>query len=105
VIGRCLLDGIAVSDRILVTSGRISSEILFKAAGCGIPVLISKSAPTDLGVDLARELGITLIGFVRGGGMNVYAGQERLDLPQDETRAAAVGSPAVRDEVNSKRED
>jgi len=46
----------------------ISSEILFKAAGSGIPVLISKSAPTDMGVDLARELGITLVGFVRGGG-------------------------------------
>ena len=82
VLGRCLLDGIAVTDRILVTSGRISSEILFKAAGSGIPVLISKSAPTDMGVDLARELGITLIGFVRGGGMNVYAGQERIDLKQ-----------------------
>ena len=80
VLGRCLLDGIAVTDRILVTSGRISSEILFKAAGSGIPVLISKSAPTDMGVDLARELGITLIGFVRGGAMNVYAGRERIDL-------------------------
>ncbi len=80
VLGRCLMEGITVSDRILVTSGRISSEILFKAAGSGIPVLISKSAPTDMGVDLALELGITLIGFVRGGGMNVYAGQERIDL-------------------------
>ncbi|MBU3931287.1 MAG: formate dehydrogenase accessory sulfurtransferase FdhD [Proteobacteria bacterium] len=80
VLGRCLLEGIAVSDRILVTSGRISSEILFKAAGSGIPVIVSKSAPTDMGVELARELGITLIGFVRGGGMNVYAGEERINL-------------------------
>jgi FdhD protein len=104
VIGRCMLDGISVSDRILVTSGRISSEILFKAAGCGIPILISKSAPTDMGVDLARELGVTLIGFVRGGGMNVYAGEERIDLPP-QAGVAVVGSPAARDEVNSKKED
>jgi FdhD protein len=92
VLGRCLLEGIAVSDRILVTSGRISSEILFKAAGSGIPVLVSKSAPTDMGVDLARELGITLIGFVRGGGMNVYAGQERIDLTGREAGATPSGS-------------
>jgi FdhD protein len=65
---------------MLMTSGRISSEILFKAAGCNIPVLISKSAPTDMGVELARELGITMIGSVRGGGMNVYAAAERVDL-------------------------
>ena len=88
VLGRCLLEGLAVADRILVTSGRISSEILFKAAGSGIPVLVSKSAPTDMGVDLALELGITLIGFVRGGGMNVYAGQERIDLTGREASTA-----------------
>jgi len=80
VIGRCLLDGRPVADRILITTGRISSEILFKAAGSGIPVIVSKSAPTDMGVELARELSITLIGYVRGGGMNVYAGEERVDL-------------------------
>lgn len=83
VIGRCLLDGRPVADRILITSGRISSEILFKAAGSGIPVIVSKSAPTDMGVELARELSITLIGYVRGGGMNVYAGEERVDLDRD----------------------
>jgi len=95
VLGRCLLDGIPVSDRILITSGRISSEILFKTAGSGIPVLVSKSAPTDLGVDLARELGITLIGLVRGGGMNVYAGEERIDLPPGQTGSEGTGSAAA----------
>ncbi|MHB8771240.1 MAG: formate dehydrogenase accessory sulfurtransferase FdhD [Syntrophales bacterium] len=96
VLGRCLLEGIPVTDRILVTSGRTSSEILFKAAGSGIPVLISKSAPTDMGVELARELGITLVGFVRGGGMNVYAGQERIDLAGRSSDAApAVGSDSA----------
>jgi FdhD protein len=84
VLGRCLREEIPVADRMLMTSGRISSEILFKAAGSNVPVLISKSAPTDMGVELARELGITLIGFVRGGGMNVYAGVERIDLAKGE---------------------
>ena len=95
ILGRCLLEGVAVSDRILITSGRISSEILFKTAGSGIPVLVSKSAPTDMGVDLARELGITLIGFVRGGGMNIYAGEERIDLRR---RASAPGESAAEKE-------
>ena len=95
VLGRCLLTGTSVADRILITSGRISSEILFKAAGSGIPVLVSKSAPTDMGVDLARELSITLIGFVRGGAMNVYAGEERIDLRR---RASAPGESAAEEE-------
>jgi FdhD protein len=97
VLGRCLREGIAVIDRILITSGRISSEILFKAAGAGIPVIVSKSAPTDMGVELARELGITLIGFVRGGGMNVYAGRERIDLAGREVDAAPAELAAAAD--------
>lgn len=105
VLGRCLLDGIAVSDRILVTSGRISSEILFKTAGSGIPVLISKSAPTDMGVDLARELGITLIGLVRGGGMNVYAGEERIDIPRRADGTTTPGDAAARDKGCSNEEN
>jgi FdhD protein len=95
VLGRCLREGISISNRILITSGRISSEILFKTAGSGIPVLVSKSAPTDMGVDLARELGITLIGFVRGGGMNIYAGEERIGLPRREADAATGAAVKV----------
>jgi FdhD protein len=105
VLGRCLLEGITVADRILITSGRISSEILFKTAGSGIPVIVSKSAPTDMGVDLARELGITLIGFVRGGGMNVYAGEERIGLPRREAGAAPAGSAAATDKGGSAEEE
>lgn len=80
IIGRCILEEISPADRILVISGRISSEIILKAAEVNIPVLVSKSAPTDRGVDLARKLGITLIGFVYRSGMNVYAGEERVDV-------------------------
>ena len=105
VLGRCLREEIPVADRILITSGRISSEILFKAAGSGIPVIVSKSAPTDMGVDLARELGVTLVGFVRGGGMNVYAGEERIGLPRREARAAPTGSAAATDKGSSAEEE
>lgn len=103
VLGHCLLEGIAVAHRILITSGRISSEILFKTAGSGIPILVSKSAPTDMGVDLARELSVTLIGFVRGGAMNVYAGRERIDLGGRDT--AAGGFAVEVDRKNSEQEE
>ena len=73
ILGRCLLEDIATDDGIIITSGRISSEILLKVAKRNIPIIISKSAPTNLGVKLAADLGITLIGFVRGKRMNVYS--------------------------------
>jgi FdhD protein len=80
IFGRCLLEDIATDDGIIVTSGRISSEILLKVARRNIPVIISKSAPTDLGVKLATDLGITLIGFVRGRRMNVYSHGKRVTV-------------------------
>ena len=78
IFGECILTDIPTDGRILVTSGRVSSEILLKAAKRNIPLLISRSAPTDLGVKLAEDLGITLIGFVRGKRMNVYANDWRI---------------------------
>lgn len=78
ILGECLLKDITTDDRVIVTSGRIPSEILLKAAKRKIPILISVSAPTDLGVKLANELGITLVGFVRGKRMNVYANDWRV---------------------------
>jgi len=78
IFGECILKDIPTDDRIIVTSGRISSEILLKAAKRNIPLLISKSAPTDLGVRLANDLGVTLIGFVRGKRMNVYSNDWRV---------------------------
>lgn len=78
VFGECLLKDIPIHDHLLVTSGRVSSEILSKAAKRRIPILISKSAPTDLGLELAQERGITLIGFVREKRMNIYTHRWRV---------------------------
>ncbi|TET25579.1 MAG: formate dehydrogenase accessory sulfurtransferase FdhD [Dehalococcoidia bacterium] len=78
IFGECLLQDIATKNRIIITSGRISSEILLKVAKRNIPLLISKSAPTNLGVKLASELGVTLVGFARGRRMNVYTHDRRV---------------------------
>jgi len=72
IFGKCLLEDIPTHDRVITTSGRISSEILHKVAKVGIPIIISISVPTNLGVTIADSLGITLIGSVRGNKMNVY---------------------------------
>jgi FdhD protein len=72
IFGRCILEGIPTADRMIISSGRISSEIVLKIARRNIPIVISKSTPTDLAVDLAARLGVTLIGFVRGKKMNIY---------------------------------
>jgi len=78
VFGECILTDIPTDDRMIITSGRVSSDILLKVAKRKIPILISKSAPTNLGVRLAGDLGITLIGFVRGKRMNVYTNRWRV---------------------------
>ena len=78
IFGECLLQDVNPDGRIILTSGRVSSEILIKAAKRNIALLISKSAPTDMGVRLASDLGITLIGFVRGKRMNIYANDWRV---------------------------
>jgi FdhD protein len=73
IFGKCLLDEIPLNDRIVITSGRITSEILIKVAKRNIPLLVSPSSPTNLGVKLAIDMGITLIGFARGQRMNLYS--------------------------------
>jgi len=80
LVGEALMTGISLKDKILLTSGRISSEILLKAARAEFPFVVSRSAPTDLAVREAEKLGITLIGFLRGNRCNVYAGQQRILL-------------------------
>jgi FdhD protein len=76
--GLALMQGVDTQDRILLSSGRISSEMLNKAAQMGVPVIVSRTSPTSLSVTLARAWGITLIGYARQNRMNVYTGAERL---------------------------
>lgn len=78
VFGKCILEDIPITDRAIMTSGRISSEILYKAARRNVPIIISISVPTDLAVRIANDLGITLIGFVLGKKMNVYSNDWRV---------------------------
>nr|WP_300006188.1 formate dehydrogenase accessory sulfurtransferase FdhD [Tissierella sp.] len=73
IIGRALKDDIDLKDKIIFTSGRISSEILIKTAKREISTIVSRSAPTSLAIDIARELHISLIGFVRGEKLNIYS--------------------------------
>ena len=81
LVGRALQnDRLPLSPAILLVSGRASFELAQKAVMAGIPVLAAVSAPSSLAVDLAAEVGLTLVGFLRGSSMNVYAGDERVAL-------------------------
>jgi len=80
VIGSAMIREIDTSDKCLILSGRISSEIVVKAARANIPVILSKAAPTNLAVDLADELNILLLGFARESRLNVYSCPERILL-------------------------
>jgi FdhD protein len=74
VMGEALLQGISTVDRVLLSTGRISSEMLLKAARMGVPVVASRTSPTEMAVGLAEQLGITVIGYLRPDGLNLYAG-------------------------------
>ncbi len=78
IVGECLLKDISMLDRILLSSGRLSAEIVLKGAKMGLPLIVSRSAPTSLAVELAEKVGITLVGFLRGGRFNIYSHTGRI---------------------------
>jgi FdhD protein len=81
VVGSQILAGaMPLHDRLLMVSGRVSFEIVQKAAVAGIPIVCAISAPSDLAIETAERLGVTLVGFLRLDGFNVYAHDARIDL-------------------------
>ena len=84
--GECLAREIKTRNRLLLTSGRISSEMLRKAIKMRTPIVVSRTAPTDLSVQVARRLNVTIIGYVRGKRMRVYSGRQRVNASEVPTR-------------------
>jgi FdhD protein len=80
LVGWALLEGrLPLSNHIVMVSGRSSFEIMQKCLVAGVPIVCAISAPSSLAVDVAREFGMTLVGFLRGNKFNVYAGSERIE--------------------------
>lgn len=78
LLGRAFLDRVSTEDSVLLTTGRISYEMAVKAAKAQVPVVVSRTAVTDLAAEIATELGITLVGYARGGKLVVYTRPERV---------------------------
>jgi len=82
IIGRAFLQSIPVENKILITSGRVTSEIMTKAGRNRFPVLISRAAPSCMAISYAEDMGITLVGFARGERMNIYTWPNRIMLDE-----------------------
>jgi len=78
VVGEAAAKGVDFCRLILASTGRLTSEIVLKAAWIGVPVIVSLSAPTSMGIKLAEALGLTLVGFVKGGRFNIYTSLDRI---------------------------
>jgi FdhD protein len=78
IIGEAIIKKIFLKDKIIILSGRVSLEMVLKAAKMQIPIIVAKGAPTNLAVDLAKRLNITLIAFVRDKKMNIYTNEQRI---------------------------
>lgn len=81
--GECLLRGLSTRDRLLLSTGRVSSEMLLKAAKMQVPVVVSRHSPTGSAISLARDLGIALVGYAHGSRLSVYSHPERLGCSID----------------------
>ncbi|MFT3893273.1 MAG: formate dehydrogenase accessory sulfurtransferase FdhD [Anaerolineales bacterium] len=80
IAGLCLMQNLLPEKKILITTGRISSEMLQKAARMNVPILISRTSPSSLSIEMAERYGITLIGYARKNRFNVYSGSQRIRL-------------------------
>ena len=80
IAGLCLMNNIKPDTKILITTGRISSEMLQKAAHMNTPILISRTSPSSLSIEMAERYGITLIGYARKHRFNVYSNAQRVGL-------------------------
>ncbi|MDH4163099.1 MAG: formate dehydrogenase accessory sulfurtransferase FdhD, partial [Nitrospirota bacterium] len=80
LIGKAFLANVSVENKILLTSGRVTSEIVTKAGRNRFPILISRAAPSCMAINYAEDMGITLIGFARGDRMNIYSWPNRIKM-------------------------
>jgi FdhD protein len=78
IAGEAMFKGIDLQDKILLTSGRVSTEMAAKAVMLGIAVIASRSTPTDMAVKMCRKAGITLVGYLRGGSFEIFSAKERI---------------------------
>lgn len=78
VIGYAILEDIPFTEKLMLVSGRLSSEIASKCSRWGIPIVASRAAPTNLAIEIAEKSGVTLVGFVRGDRLNVYTNSQRI---------------------------
>ncbi|MEW5746251.1 MAG: formate dehydrogenase accessory sulfurtransferase FdhD [Nitrospirota bacterium] len=78
IIGYAILEGIPFDGKIMLASGRLSSEIVSKCAKWGIPMVASRTSPTSLAVDIAEKSGVTVVGFIRADRFNIYTHPQRI---------------------------
>lgn len=78
VIGKAFLDDVATDDKLMLTTGRLSAEMISKAVAADLSIVVGRGAVTALGVDLAKRFGITVVGFARANRFNVYTGYQRI---------------------------
>lgn len=94
LLGRAWLDAVPSTDAVLLTTGRISYEMAVKAAKAKVPIVVSRTAVTDLAAEIAEELGITLVGYARGGKLVVYTHPSRVALSDEPGEGEGKGGDA-----------